>query len=87
MRKQYLLMTGLMHRTKDCQEKSTIKNVVVFFIPDIDIDCRPPYVKGKITSKWVSYRDSLDIYDKDACERKIGMSLQPIPEELLSSKK
>lgn len=44
------------------------------FIPDVDINCSPPYEKGKIDSCWC--RKIKSTSNKQECEEAIGMSLQ-----------
>ena len=75
MKKIYIEKTSS-HKSEDLQGNKTINTTLVFFIPDITIDCNPPYIKGKIDSKWISYRDKLDPANKAECEKKLGMSLQ-----------
>jgi hypothetical protein len=57
-------------------------NSQVLFIPDITINCKPPYVKGKRDTLWISYRidNKPDICSKRDCESRLGMSLQPYTE-------
>ena len=54
-------------------------NVNVSFIPDITINCDPPYVQGKRTSTWVQhhYGPLPKVTDKRKWESKLGMALQP----------
>ena len=81
MKKIYLEETAS-HKSEDLQGNKTINNVLVFFIPDITIDCNPPYIKGKIDSKWISYNGVLDVTNKVECEKRIGMSLQQFNKEV-----
>lgn len=62
----------------DLQGNLTINNVNVAFIPDITIDCKPPFIKGKLDSCWIKYKGSLDFSNKLECEKRVGMSLQSI---------
>jgi len=42
--------------------------------------CDPPYVKGKIDSCWI-HDARLDTSDKVACEKVVGMKLEPYDED------
>jgi len=50
----------------------------MIIIPDVDILCAPPYLKGKKNSLWVSYRTRPNMENKHECEVLAGMSLQPL---------
>lgn len=77
-RKKYIESSTNYFKSKDLQDKYTITNRLVLFIPAITIDCYPPYIAGEKDRKWIKYRGKLDVYDKELCEKLIGMSLLPI---------
>ena len=55
------------------------KNYQVIFRSGVDIDCRPPYVKGKQDSTWVTTTKPLPRKDDlEAWENLIGMRLLPL---------
>ena len=47
------------------------------FVPDITIECEPPFIAGKVDSCWARV-SGVDPYNKDQCEHAIGMRLRPI---------
>ena len=47
-----------------------------FFRCGETIACAPPYVQGKINTCWIN-DGKLDASDKAACERLVGMKLEP----------
>ena len=49
----------------------------VQIIPDVTIDCLPPYVKGKVDECWANVKD-INSRNKEQSEKAIGMSLQPL---------
>ncbi|MDD5059459.1 MAG: hypothetical protein WC516_09960 [Patescibacteria group bacterium] len=53
---------------------------MVHFIPDENINCNPPYKKGKYDGCWIKYRfdNKIDPTNKKQSERLVGMKLQPI---------
>jgi hypothetical protein len=51
-------------------------NEQVYFIPDTNIKCNPPYVKGKEDTCWVKYRKGTRPTTKEGWEFILGMSLQ-----------
>jgi hypothetical protein len=48
----------------------------VSFVPDITIECTPPYIKGKADGCWVKYRKGNRPTDKEGWQSIIGMSIQ-----------
>lgn len=48
------------------------------FKPDQDLCCNPPYVKGKIDQEWQRKISKKNIYNKEVCEKIIGLKLQPL---------
>jgi len=55
-----------------------IKHVQVSFVPDITIDCNPPYIKGVRDNCWISYNPKIwepNFNTKYDCEKLVGMSL------------
>jgi hypothetical protein len=46
----------------------------VSFIPDVTIECYPPYIEGKPDCAWVEYRYRPTT--KEGWEKMLGMSLQ-----------
>ncbi len=83
MKKRYLILTANKYKAKDLQGKYTINGRGVLFIPDTDMPCLPPIIKGKLDSTWIKYRGKLNVYNKKECEKKIGIPLQPIPNDIL----
>ena len=58
-----------------------IVNESLSFIPDITIDCNPPYVKGQRDSCWVKYNPKIwkpNFNSKSDCQKLLGMSIQPL---------
>lgn len=53
-----------------------VVNEFVSFVPDISIDCKPPYVKGQADCAWVKYRVGNRPKNKLEWENRVGMSLQ-----------
>jgi len=51
-------------------------NAMVSFIPDININCNPPYIKGKKDSCWIKYRPGNKPKTKSELEEMIGMKIQ-----------
>ena len=48
----------------------------VSFIPDVTIECSPPYIKGKRDSCWISYPPGNKPRIKKEFEERIGMKIQ-----------
>lgn len=48
----------------------------VCFIPNVTIKCKPPFIKGKVDSRWIKYRKGNKPKNKEALEECIGMSIQ-----------
>jgi len=66
---------GDSYTTKDWNDFYIIRESVSF-VPDITIDCNPPYTKGKRDSCWVKYRDGNRPKTKEDWQFIVGMSLQ-----------
>ena len=47
----------------------------VQFVPDVNIDCLPPYVKSKTDECWANVK-GINPRNKKQSEKAIGMSLQ-----------
>ena len=45
------------------------------FVPANTIECKPPYVEGKISSCWIKYRPENKPQSKEDLERCLGMSI------------
>jgi len=51
---------------------------LVWFIPDVDVNCDPPYKKGVIDCVWVSYLQGSRPTTKRGWEILIGMPIQEV---------
>ena len=47
------------------------------FIPNVNIECSPPYVNGKMDECWANVK-GINPQNKKQSEKSIGMSLQPL---------
>ena len=74
------------------------EDVQISFIPDENIPCDPPYIKGKMDSAWIKlpkirndsntttkqdYNLYLNTTNKRQCEKLLGMKLQEMAKTLL----
>jgi hypothetical protein len=57
-------------------KNSEVYTEFVSFIPDIDINCDPPYIKGKPDCCWVKYHYGNRPNSKELWQACVGMSLQ-----------
>jgi hypothetical protein len=53
-----------------------IVNELVSFIPDVTIECKPPYIKGEQDSTWVRYRKGNRPKNKEDWQNVLGMRIQ-----------
>lgn len=53
-----------------------VVNELVSFVPDVTINCNPPYVKGKPDCTWVKYPEGQRPTTKNGWEKSLGMKLQ-----------
>lgn len=51
-------------------------HVQVYFIPDQDVKCDPPYIKGKKDCCWVSFFPGNRPKTKKQWEKRIGIKIQ-----------
>ena len=58
-------------------EHNGLTHSQVWFYPDVDIHCKPPYIKGQKDSCWVKYR--YPPVTREEWEKCLGMSIQPYP--------
>jgi hypothetical protein len=59
----------------------TLVSIQVICIPDVNIGCQTPIVKGERTFAWIKYNPKMtkfDVTNKELCERLVGMKLQPV---------
>lgn len=59
---------------------------LIFFVPDITINCDPPYVKGKSDSCWIKYRPGKRPETKKEWESALGMSIQSVEDNCFNKK-
>lgn len=57
-------------------ESGGLIHSLVCFVPNVTIECHPPYVKGKKDSCCISYRKGHAPKSKEELEERLGMSIQ-----------
>jgi hypothetical protein len=59
------------------------RNYQIWFVPAITINCKPPYIAGKMDCCWVRVFDKPlpKTTDQEGWERRLGMSLLPMKDE------
>ena len=57
-------------------ESNGLTNCSVAFVPAITINCKPPFVKGKVTSSWIKFRPGNKPTNKIELEGCLGMSIE-----------
>lgn len=57
-------------------ESKGLTHCQVCFVPTETINCNPPYVKGKVDSCWISFREGSRPANKNELEGCLGMSIE-----------
>jgi hypothetical protein len=55
-------------------ESNSLTHCMVCFIPAMTINCVPPYVKGKVDSCWIAFRERPA--NKNELEERLGMPIE-----------
>ena len=57
-------------------ESNGLIHCMVTFVPNVTIECKPPYIKGKRNSTWIKYRKGHKPKSKEELESCLGMTIQ-----------
>lgn len=57
---------------------SDIWNEYISFVPDVTIECNPPYIKGQPDGCWIKYRTGKRPKTLQEFEQAVGMKLQKV---------